>query len=430
MTRGSGLSKERLERVHDVLAGHVEQGTPPGLVAAIVRRGEVHVDAIGTATVGGSTPVARDSIFRIASMSKPVTAVATLILLEEARLRLDDPVDGLLPELAGRRVLKRLDGPLDDTVPAERPITVRDLLTFRLGWGIVMAPPGTYPIQAELMALAQGPPDPASTPAPDEWIRRLGALPLMHQPGASWMYHTGSDVLGVLIARAAGQPFETFLRERIFEPLGMKDTGFSVPADRIDRLVTGYWTDPATGALHLADEPAGGQWSAPPAFPSGGGGLVSTIDDYLAFAQMLLAGGQHGGERVISRPAVELMTSDHLTDARTGGHDVHARVLGRPRLGLRCGGRDPPSRSHRRRHVRLGWRPRHVVAQRPERRDDHGPAHAGCVHVASAAAGAHRLPERRLPRHRRLATPPARVLLLPNGKRRFPNAAGSLESQA
>jgi CubicO group peptidase (beta-lactamase class C family) len=316
MTRQSGLSKERLERVHDVLAGHVEHGAPPGLVAAIVRRGEVHVDAIGTTAVGGHTPVTRDSIFRIASMSKPITAVATLILLEEGRLRLDDPVDGLLPELAGRRVLKRLDGPLDDTVPAERPITVRDLLTFRLGWGIVMAPPGTYPIQAELMALAQGPPDPAGTPPPDEWIRRLGALPLIHQPGAAWMYHTGSDVLGVLIARAAGQPFETFLRERIFEPLGMKDTGFSVPADRIARLVTGYWTDPATGALNLADEPAGGQWSAPPAFPSGGGGLVSTVDDYLAFAQMLLAGGRYDGGRIISRPAVELMTSDELTTAQ------------------------------------------------------------------------------------------------------------------
>ena len=149
MTRGSGLSKERLGRVHDVLAGHVERGTPPGLVAAIVRRGEVHVDAIGTTTVGGSRPVARDSIFRIASMTKPVTAVATHDpASRSARLRLDDPVDGLLPELADRRVLTRLDGPLDDTVPAERPITVRDLLTFRLGWGIVMAPPGTYPIQA------------------------------------------------------------------------------------------------------------------------------------------------------------------------------------------------------------------------------------------------------------------------------------------
>jgi CubicO group peptidase (beta-lactamase class C family) len=216
------------------------------------------------------------------------------------------------------------------------------------------------------MALAQGPPDPRRRP-PDEWIRRLGALPLMHQPGASWMYHTGSDVLGVLIARAAGQPFETFLRERIFEPLGMNDTGFSVPTDRIDRLVTGYWTDPATGALNLADEPTGGQWSAPPAFPSGGGGLVSTIDDYLAFAQMLLAGGRHGGERIISRPAVELMTSDHLTDAQRAA-TTFMRVLGRPRLGLRCGGRHPAPRSHRRRHVRLGRRPRRRGAMTRARR--------------------------------------------------------------
>jgi CubicO group peptidase (beta-lactamase class C family) len=201
-------------------------------------------------------------------------------------------------------------------MPAARAITVRDLLTFRLGWGIVMAPPGTYPSQAELMALGQGPPSPAATPPPDEWIGRLGQLPLMHQPGASWMYHTGSDVLGVLVARASGQPLEVFLRDRIFEPLGMVDTGFSVPADKIERLVTGYWTDPATGALSLADETAGGQWSTPPAFPSGGGGLVSTVDDFLAFATMLLAGGEYGGERILSRPSVALMTTDHLTAAQ------------------------------------------------------------------------------------------------------------------
>jgi CubicO group peptidase (beta-lactamase class C family) len=323
MTRASGLSKARLGRVHDVLARHVERGAPPGLVGAIARRGETHVDAVGQTAIDGGAPVRRDSIFRIASMSKPVTAVATLILAEECRLRLDDPVDGLLPELADRQVLTRLDGPLDDTVPAERPITVRDLLTFQAGWGILMVPFGTYPIQQAMddLALAQGAPSPAGTPAPDEWIRRLGTLPLMNQPGATWMYHTGSDILGVLIARAAGQSFETFLRERIFEPLGMVDTGFSVPADKIDRLVTGYWTDPATGNLNLADEPVGGQWSTPPAFPSGGGGLVSTVDDYLAFAQMLLATGQHGGERILSRPSVELMTADHLTAAHRAATD-------------------------------------------------------------------------------------------------------------
>jgi CubicO group peptidase (beta-lactamase class C family) len=192
---------------------------------------------------------------------------------------------------------------------------VRDLLTFRMGFGIVMAPPGTYPIQKAMSEqhLGQGPPSPSTPPAPDEWIRRLGTLPLMHQPGEKWMYHTGSDVLGVLIARASGQPLETFLRERIFEPLGMKDTGFSVPAPRLDRLATSYWTNPETGALELYDEAKGGQWSRPPAFPSGGAGLVSTIDDYLAFGQMMLTKGKHGRERILSRPSVETMTTDQLT---------------------------------------------------------------------------------------------------------------------
>jgi CubicO group peptidase (beta-lactamase class C family) len=214
-----------------------------------------------------------------------------MILVEECRLRLDEPVDRLLPELVNCRVLKRLEAPLDDTVPANRPITLRDLLTFRLGFGIIMAPPDTYPIQKATSELGQGPPAPASVPAPDEWMRRFGTLPLLHQPGEKWMYHTGSDVLGVLIARASGQPLEAFLRERIFAPLGMKDTGFSVPAAKIDRLATSYWNNFQTGALEVFDEARGGQWSRPPAFPSAGGGLVSTIDDYLAFGQMMLNKG-------------------------------------------------------------------------------------------------------------------------------------------
>jgi CubicO group peptidase (beta-lactamase class C family) len=178
-----------------------------------------------------------------------------------------------------------------------------------------MAPPGTYPIQNAVSELLifQGPPRPQAPPAPDEWIRRLGTLPLMHQPGEKWMYNTGSDVLGVLIARASGQPFETFLRERIFEPLGMKDTAFSVPAAKLDRLATSYWTNPATGSLELYDSAEGGQWSRPPAFPSGGGGLISTVDDYLAFGQMMLEQGRHGSERILSRPSVETMSTDHLT---------------------------------------------------------------------------------------------------------------------
>jgi len=311
----AALSEARLACLRDVMAGFVERGEVPGLVALVSRRGETHVEALGMKALGGSDPVQRDTIFRIASMTKSITAVAAMILVEECRLRLDDPVDGLLPELASRRVLKRLEGPLDDTEPANRPITLRDLLTFRMGFGIVMAPPGTYPIQTAVneLLLGQGMPEPSLPPGPDEWLRRFGTLPLMHQPGEKWMYHTGSDVLGVLIARASGQPFETFLQERIFEPLGMKDTAFSAPASKLDRLTTAYATNFETGALELYDPAEGGQWSRSPAFPSGGGGLVSTIDDYLAFGRMMLNQGRHGSLRILSRPSVETMTTDHLT---------------------------------------------------------------------------------------------------------------------
>jgi CubicO group peptidase (beta-lactamase class C family) len=296
------------------MARHVEGGELPGLVSIVARRGNVHVDTIGTLAVGGDTPMRRDTIFRISSMTKPVTAVATLVLVEEGKLRLDDPVDDLLPELADRRVLRSLTSALDDTVPAHRPITAYDLLTFTFGHGGLFAMPGEYPIVDALteLGLAIGPPQPGHAVEPDEWMRRLGSVPLVHQPGAEWMYNTGSQVLGVLVARAAGQPFEDFLRERIFEPLGMRDTSFSVPSDEIHRLPVEYATDPVTGTVGVFDE-ALGQWSAPPVFPDGAAGLVSTVDDFLAFATMLLHGGTANGERILSRPAVETMTTDQLT---------------------------------------------------------------------------------------------------------------------
>jgi CubicO group peptidase (beta-lactamase class C family) len=310
-----GLSKARLGRMHDVMAGYVERGEVPGLVTLVSRRGEVHVDAIGMKAVGDSDPMRRDTIFRISSMTKPITAAATMILVEACKLRLDEPVDALLPELAERQVLKRLDGPLDETVTAKRQITVRDLLTFRMGFGQLLAPPDAYPIlkAASEQQIGMGPPSPSSMPAPNEWMRRLGRLPLMHQPGEQWLYNTGSDVLGVLIARASGQPLEAFFRERIFEPLDMKDTGFSVPAASLDRLATSYWTNFETGELELYDSAESGQWSRPPAFPSGAGGLVSTIDDYLAFGQMMLSYGKHASSSILSRLSVELMTTDQLT---------------------------------------------------------------------------------------------------------------------
>jgi CubicO group peptidase (beta-lactamase class C family) len=300
-----GFSKSRLSRVADLLAGSVQRGEAGEVVALLSRDGETQVE-----TAGGADP---DTIFRLASMSKPVVAVAALVLVEECALRLDDPVDEYLPELASRRVLTRVDAPLDDTVPAERPITLRDLLTFQLGLGFgqgMWGPPGSVPIMDALNALRGGMPRPAEVAEPDEWMRQLGALPLVAQPGTRWLYNLGSDILSVLIARVTGRPLGDFLQERIFDPLGMTDTGFWVPPDSISRLPPQYTRD-ASGELTVYDPPDG-QWAAPPAFPSGAGGLVSTAPDYLAFASMLMGGGIHRGVRILSRPSVSLMTSDQL----------------------------------------------------------------------------------------------------------------------
>jgi len=215
----------------------------------VARRGQVHVEAIGTTETGGSEPMRRDTIFRIASVTKQIAAAAAMTLIEECRLRLDDPVDGLLPELADRKVLTRIDAPLDDTVPAQRPITVRDLLTFLMGTGLVVAPPGQFPIQRALDEAGLSPGPAVTQVEPDEWMKRLGSLPLAHQPGEKWMYHTGSDALGVLMARATGLPLPELLAERIFGPLGMPDTGFHVPAATLHRLAAAYQPDPQTGAL-------------------------------------------------------------------------------------------------------------------------------------------------------------------------------------
>ena len=311
----------RAGRLHYALAAHVASGDMPGIVALTSRRGETRVEAIGTQSFGGP-PMRRDTIFRIASMTKPITAVATLILVEECRLRLDDPVDAFLPELADRKVLRSLEGPVEDTVPARRPVTTRDLLTFTFGMGAVMVFPPKYPIQtaAADAGVAPGPFQPTLTP--DEFMKRLGSLPLIYQPGERWLYHTGSDVLGVLIARASGQSFETFLQERLFGPLGMRDTGFHVPASKLDRLASAYRMDPEKKELGFFDDARDSRWAKPLAFPAGGSALVSTVDDYHAFYRMLLAKGRHGSERILSRPAVELMTSDQLTPEQKQGAEL------------------------------------------------------------------------------------------------------------
>lgn len=313
MTGSGGFSRTRLERMSSVLRGYVDRGEVAGVVTLLCRRDEVHVDVLGAQSLDTGAPMRRDTLFRIASMTKPVTAAAAMILVEEAKLRLDEPVDRLLPELANRRVLRAIDSQVDDTVPARRPITVRDVMTFRLGIGAVMAHPDTYPIQ-KAIAEAGLAPGPKPLPfTPDEVMKRFGTLPLLHQPGEKWMYHSGSDILGVLIARASGTRFEDFLAERVLAPLGMKDTAFSVPEAKLDRLATCYQPDAATGKLAVYDEARGGLWSRPPAFASGGGGLVSTADDFLSFGRMMLNRGRHGMHRILARPTVELMTTDQIT---------------------------------------------------------------------------------------------------------------------
>ncbi|HEY1570116.1 MAG TPA: serine hydrolase domain-containing protein [Pseudonocardiaceae bacterium] len=313
----AGLSSTRIGRVRDALARYVDQGVLPGAVAVVSRHGDTHVETIGTMEPGGGAPIQQDTIFRIASMTKPIAAVAALTFVEECRLRLDDPVDPLLPELADRRVLTSVDGPIEDTVPAARPITLRDLLTFRLGFGMLEDTPAGRPILAAAtrLGVAGGRPKPSAMPDADGFLRALGELPLMYQPGERWLYHTGSDVLGVLLERLTDQPLDEVLRERVFDPLGMVDTAFSVPAEKIHRLPPAYRVDD-DGDLALLDHAEGGDWAGPPPFRAAGGGLVSTAADFLAFGTMMLRQGRYEGGRVLSRPSVALMTTDQLTQAQ------------------------------------------------------------------------------------------------------------------
>jgi len=309
----SGFDSGRLARLGDVMAGHVERDAVGGVAWLVSRDDQVKAGVAGVHTRGEPEPIQRDSIFRISSMTKPMVAVGAMILIEECRLRLDDPVDGLLPELADRRVLIDPRGPVDGkSVPAVRPITVRDVLTFRLGLGMDFAAPWPQPLLEEMdrLGLGSGPPEPQVPPGPDEWMSKVATLPLLYQPGERWLYNTGADVLGVLVARASTQPLDVFLRESVFEPLGMVDTGFT--HSDVERLGTCYAVDPASGTRVVYDAPAG-QWAKPPAFPSGGGGLVSTVDDVHAFARMLLGRGRlPDGSQLVSRPSVEAMTTDQI----------------------------------------------------------------------------------------------------------------------
>jgi CubicO group peptidase (beta-lactamase class C family) len=272
----------------DLLQAAVRDGTVPGAAALVARGDEVETAAAGELGPG--------SIARIASLTKPITAAAVMLLVDEGLLALGDPVARWLPELESLQVVRTPDSPIDDVVPAARPITVEDLLTFRAGWGF----PSDFslPAVAELFARL---PVFGVRETPDEWLVTLSKVPMLRQPGEAWLYNTCSDIQGVLIARAAGQALPDFLAERVFEPLGMVDTAFHVPAGKLDRLPP-YHRGPE---LPVEDR----VWTEPPVFPSGGGGLVSTLADLHRFGRMLLAEG--GG--LLSAEAVRLMTTDHLT---------------------------------------------------------------------------------------------------------------------
>ncbi len=307
------LTAGGLAQLHKIASSHIGDDQVPGLVALIARGDQVHAEVLGSLAIGGPA-VQRDSLFRIASLTKPVTGVATLALAAEGLLRLDEPVQRLLPELANRQVLRRMDGPLDDTVLARRAITVRDVLTFTFGFGFSFEMFGPmfggaepWPVIDEenrLRLATLGPPDLGNQPDPDTWIAGLGSLPLLAQPGERWFYNTSASVLGVLCARAAGQPFGEVLRSRVFEPLGMRDTGFWTT--ETSRLTTAY--QPTADGLTVWDGPEG-IFSQPPPFGDGAAGLRSSADDLLAFSRVLL----RGGAPVLPAATVAELTRDQLT---------------------------------------------------------------------------------------------------------------------
>ncbi|MFF3543046.1 serine hydrolase domain-containing protein [Streptomyces platensis] len=302
-----------MTNLHDTLEKHISDGPVPGAVGLVARGDRIEVQAVGSVDVDGTAPMTRESIFRIASLTKPLIAAAVMMLVEDGRIALEDPVGHWLPELASPSVVRTPDGPVDEVVPAAGPITVLDLLTSRAGHGFPsdFSLPAVGPLFSDLK---QGPPQPQRVAPPDAWMATLSRIPLLHQPGEGWLYNTSSDIQGVLIARVSGSPLPEFLAERLFEPLGMVDTGFEVPPGKLDRFTSYYRADPA-GGLELVDAPDG-QWSRRPAFPSGAGGLVSTADDWYAFARMLLADGSVDGRPLLSPASVRQMTTDQLTPAQ------------------------------------------------------------------------------------------------------------------
>ncbi len=304
----AGFSPEGLARVQAPAQNSIATGDLPGVVTLVWRKGQLaEIQTAGLRDIDRKLPMERETIFGIASMSKPVTVAAALTLVERGRIRLDDPITNWAPEFADMHVLRRPDGPLDDTYPAPRAITIKDLMTHRSGLSYGFLAPG--PLGAALMQqIGTGIESPLM---PDEWMKTLAALPLAYAPGERFNYGHSIDVLGFILGRAAGTSLRQVMREQLFGPLRMTDTGFWIPPEKRQRMAMIY-SSAAPGMFRpvTIDSWVG---AAAPAYTSGGQGLVSTAEDYLTFARMLLRGGEVDGVRVLKPETVRLMTSNHLT---------------------------------------------------------------------------------------------------------------------
>lgn len=307
--------------VEHVLDKAIADGKVPGAIAAVTAPGRAPMIYVG-GDDGMGTPLRRDTIMRIASISKPIVAAAALSMLDSGELAMTDPITRWLPELANRTVLRADDAELTDTVPAEREVTVEDVLTFRCGDGMLPRFPMDAPIQlayADARLGSDGPPGRYAPPPPEEWVLRLAALPLIAQPGARWLYQTSADLLGVLLARVAGRPLPEVLSDRVYTPAGMVDTAFHVPADKLARFVPQL--SPTESGFEVFD-PVHGMWAAPPDFPSGSSGLVSTIDDLVGFTDALRDG------RLISADSLAAMTNDQLSPEQSADAEVFLNGAG------------------------------------------------------------------------------------------------------
>jgi CubicO group peptidase (beta-lactamase class C family) len=306
----SGFTEAALAQIAPALQGVIDAGDLSGFVTLVWRKGEVaQVLTLGQRDIEAGLPMTRDTLFRIASMTKPVTSIAALMLLEEGKLRLEDPITKWLPEFADMQVLKDATGPVEDSYPAPRDITVEDLMTHRAGLAYAFTSVG--PI-GQLHEDTLGPPL-GGQMTPDEWLKRLGSLPLSYPPGERFHYSHATEVLGYLVARIEGKPLGQVLKDRIFSALGMTDTDFWCPPEKRGRMAKLYRANPGADKLQDVSFP---HFDSQPALEPGGGGLISTADDYLKFARMMLGKGEVDGVRLVKASTIEMMTENRLTEAQ------------------------------------------------------------------------------------------------------------------